>query len=92
MSFIATKAAAMPAADLKNLRRLMPCLRASALPYSLRRASNSRCFSVCGHGMYSSLDTHCVGIGAGNADVSAGNTCSSSSGESMMSSDDDALS
>jgi hypothetical protein len=33
--------------------------------------------------MYSSLDTHCVGIGEGNADVSAGNTCFNSSGESM---------
>ena len=55
----------MPAADWKNLRRLMPCLRASSEPYCFRRASNSRCFSVCGQGMYSSLDTHCVGIGDG---------------------------
>ena len=60
---MATNAAAIPAADWKNLRRLTPCLRASSDPYSLTRASNSRCFSVFGHGMYSSLETHCVGIG-----------------------------
>src|SRR5688572_24780370 len=72
----------MPDAVLRNLRRLMPCLRASSAPYSLMRASNSRCFSVWGHGMYSSLDTHCTGIGDGKID-SAGATCFSSLSESM---------
>src|SRR5688572_29328107 len=72
----------MPDAVLRKLRRLMPCLRASSAPYSLMRASNSRCFSVCGQGMYSSLDTHCTGIGDGKID-SAGATCFSSLSESM---------
>src|SRR5262245_44181554 len=76
---MATKAAAIPAAVLKKARRLMPRWRASSLPYSLIRASNSRCFAVCGAGMNSSLDTDWVGIGAGKADVSAGNNCFSSS-------------
>jgi hypothetical protein len=33
--------------------------------------------------MYSSLDTHCTGIGDGKIEVSAGATCFSSLGESM---------
>src|SRR5687767_11594477 len=72
----------MPDAVLRNWRRLMPCLRASSAPYPFMRASNSRCFSVCGHGMYSSLDTHCTGIGDGKID-SAGATCFNSLSESM---------
>src|SRR5688500_9779035 len=43
------------------------------------RTSNSRCFSVCGAGMNSSLETDWVGIGEGKADVSAGNNCFNSS-------------
>jgi hypothetical protein len=85
VSFIATNAAAIPAAVLKNARRVMPCLRASSDPYSLMRDSNSRCFSFCGDGMYSSLDTHWAGMGDGNAEVSAGRTSFSSSGLSMVS-------
>jgi hypothetical protein len=54
---MATNAAVMPAAVLKKARRDMPCLRASSPPNSLMRASNSRCFAVCGAGMNSSLDT-----------------------------------
>src|SRR5688572_32467890 len=72
----------MPDAVLRNWRRLMPCLRASSAPYPILRASNSRCFSVCGHGMYSSLDTHCTGIGDGKID-SAGANCFNSLSESM---------
>ena len=44
VSFIATNAAAIPAAVLKNFRRLMPCCFASFAPRALTRASNSRCF------------------------------------------------
>src|SRR5918999_5523200 len=79
---MATKAAAMPAAVLKKARRLTPWWRASVVPYSLTRASNSRCFTVCGAGMNSSLETDCVGIGDRKAEVSAGNNCWSSSGSS----------
>src|SRR4029077_929366 len=39
------------------------------------RASTSRCFALCGAGMYSSLETIWVGTGEGNDAVSAG--CSS---------------
>src|SRR5271166_6586692 len=78
--FIATNEAAMPAAVWKKRRRDRPCRRASRSLSSLSRASTSRCFSVCGTGMYSSLDTICVGTGAGKEDVSAGcnsRSCSS---------------
>src|SRR6202795_4124764 len=80
---MATKAAAIPAAVLKKARRRMPCWDASAAPYCFTRASNSRCFAVCGAGMNSSLDTDCVGIDDGKAEVSAGNTCLKSSGASQ---------
>jgi hypothetical protein len=57
---------------LLHLIGVMPCLRASSPPNSLMRASNSRCFTLCGAGIDSSLETDCVGIGDGYAKVSAG--------------------
>src|SRR6266850_2238553 len=70
--FIATNEAAMPAAVWKKRRRDKPCRRASRSLRSLSRASTSRCFALCGTGMYSSLDTIWVGTGDGNDAVSAG--------------------
>jgi hypothetical protein len=72
----------MPPAVLKNLRRDMPCFFASSAPVSLMRASNCFCFSLCGGGIYSSLDETCTGIGEGNR-LSAGESWASSSGVSM---------
>ncbi len=77
--FIATNEAAMPAAVWKKRRRDRPCRRASRSLSSLSRASTSRCFSVCGVGRYSSLDTIWVGTGDGNDDVSAGSSSRSCS-------------
>ena len=50
---------------LENRRRVIACRFARSPPSSFRRASTRRCARVCGHGMNSSLDTLCVGIGAG---------------------------
>src|ERR1700674_4702497 len=80
---MARNAVAMPAAVWKKRRRLMPRRFAIRAPISLTRASNSRCFAVCGPGMNSSLETDCTGIGEGNSD-SAGESRASSSGESML--------
>ena len=63
VSFMATKAAAMPAAVWKNSRRERPCFPPRASPMSRRRASTSFCCALCGGGMYSSLEMICVGIG-----------------------------
>src|SRR5580765_6876349 len=71
----------MPAAVWKNRRRLTPWCFASRLPSSLMRASTSFCFTVCGAGVNSSLETNCVGIGDAKDDVSAG----SRSMESLLS-------
>ena len=76
---MATKAAAMPAALWKNARRLRPCFLPSSSPMSSRRASTCRCFSLCGAGMYSSLETIWVGIGVVCGSISAGIKASSSS-------------
>ena len=57
-SFMATNAAAMPAALWKNLRRLMPWCFASWVPSALMRASTCFCFAVCGRGENSSLATN----------------------------------
>src|SRR5580704_19256368 len=61
----------MPAAVWKKRRRLTPWRSASLSPRSLSRASTSRCFSVCGAGRYSSLETIWVGMGEGNSSSSA---------------------
>ena len=63
---------AIPAADWKNRRRLMPRRLAIEAPISFTRASNSRCFGVCAYGVNSSLETDCTGMGDGNRLVSAG--------------------
>src|SRR5690348_10894190 len=80
---MARNAAAIPEALWKNRRRLIPRRLAMYAPISFTRASNSRCFSVCGPGMNSSLDTDCTGIGEGKRD-SAGDRRSNSSGLSML--------
>ena len=83
--FMARNEAAMPEAVWKKRRRDRPCRRASRSPSSLSRASTSRCFAVCGTGMYSSLDTIWVGTGDGNEEVSAGsNSLSCSSVRNFM--------
>ena len=46
---------------------------------SSRRASTCFCFSLCGAGMYSSLETIWVGIGVVCGSISAGIKASSSS-------------
>src|SRR5687768_15944283 len=69
----------MPLAVRKNCRRLRPWRRASVSPIAFVRASTSRWRADCGAGKYSSLETICVGIGPGNAAVSAGASASSSS-------------
>ena len=46
---------------------------------SSRRASTSFCCSLCGAGMYSSLEMICVGIGVVCGSISAGISASSSS-------------
>ena len=74
----------MPAAPWKNVRREMPCCFDNSLPSSFTRASNSRCLSLCGAGMNSSLETACVGIGERNVAVSAGTSLAISSGDIMM--------
>ena len=79
VSFMATKAAAMPAAVWKNWRRSRPCFLPSSSPMSSRRASTSFCCSLCGAGMYSSLEMICVGIGVVCGSISAGISASSSS-------------
>src|SRR5262249_19790959 len=48
---------------------------------SFSRASTSRCFSLCGGGMYSSLDTIWVGTGDGNDAASAGSNWASCSSD-----------
>ena len=68
---MATKAAAMPAAVLKNCAATHAVVLRELAPSSLMRASNSRCFAVCGRGMNSSLDTNCTGIGDGKSDLGA---------------------
>src|SRR5271169_5695171 len=80
---MARNAAAMPAALWKKRRRLTPRRLAICAPSVLTRASNARCFCVCGPGMNSSLETDCTGIGDGNRD-SADASLDSSSGESML--------
>ena len=42
---------------------------------SSRRASTCFCFSLWGAGMYSSLETICVGIGVVCGSISAGISC-----------------
>jgi hypothetical protein len=76
---MATKAAAMPAAVLKNAPAHALMARQLAAVFFDARLELALLFSVCGAGMNSSLDTDWVGIGEGKADVSAGNNCSSSS-------------
>ena len=83
VSFIATKAAAMPAEPWKKRRRDMPWCLASSLPMALTRVSNSRCLAVWGPGKNSSLENGWVGIGERKVAVSAGISRASSSGESM---------
>ncbi len=63
VSFSATKPAAMPAALWKNCRRDSPCLPPSSSAIASSRASTSFCFSLCGGGVNSSLETIWVGIG-----------------------------
>ena len=72
VSFSATKPAAMPAAVWKNWRRLRPCLPPSSSPIASRRASTSFCFSLCGGGVNSSLETICVGMGVACGNSSDG--------------------
>ena len=62
-SFIARKAAAVPPVVLRKDRRLIPSFLAAKSASSLIRASTCFCFSVCGNGMYSPLETICVGTG-----------------------------
>src|SRR5262245_38095448 len=80
VSLSATKPAAMPAALWKNARRESPCLPPSSSAMASRRASTSLCFSLCGGGVNSSLETIWVGIGVGcgaNSDgVSSAISCS----------------
>jgi hypothetical protein len=58
VSFMATKAAAMPEALLKNFRREVPNFLAISEPMAFTLASYSLCFGVCREGMNSSLETH----------------------------------
>src|SRR5262245_59151059 len=75
----------MPEAVARNWRRVSPCRFANSPLNSLTRASRRRCLPVWSAGMNSSLETLWVGIGPGNALVSAGaRTLSSSSLSSLM--------
>ena len=79
-SFMATKAAAIPAAVFRNLRRGNPCLRASGSASSRRRSSNLRCSSLRGGGVNSPLVTACVGMGDSLRNLDARVVLLSSSG------------
>src|ERR1039457_3889983 len=59
----ARKQAARPMGVAMNLRRSMPSLRDFSAAIWPVQYSTSFCFWVCGRGMYSSLETSCVGTG-----------------------------
>jgi len=71
-SFMARKAAAIPPVPARNCRRLIPSFLAAESAISLIRCSTCFCWSVCGWGMYSPLETIRVGTGDWKSSVSAG--------------------
>ena len=71
-SFMARKAAAMPALDARNWRRFIPCRGPRSSASSLMRASTRCCSRVWGSGLNSPLETIWVGTGEANAATSAG--------------------
>ena len=83
VSFIATNAAAMPAAPWKKRRLGMPSFLEMDEPSALTRASNSFCLGLWACGENSSLETLVVGMGERNRVVSAGIRRSSSSADNM---------
>src|SRR5436190_17566073 len=64
---MAMSEAAMPPEPARKSRRLTPSFFAASSAISLIRASTCFCFSLCGFGRYSPLETFWVGIGEQNS-------------------------